>query len=129
MESLPAPMVPLVRPVLVLNGSLEIGGGPERKARVCRLLPCALGGVKLDALWIDAGWYETKWRPREPRESIGRTPRGIGTWKPDPVRFPRGIREVSDYIHGKGMKLILWFEPERVLSRKIPLGKVTPIGC
>jgi alpha-galactosidase len=62
-------------------------------------------GIKVDYLWIDAGWYEgDHWS----------TARGLGTWTPDPVRFPHGIREVSDYVHGKGMKLIVWFEPERV---------------
>jgi alpha-galactosidase len=107
----PAPMVPLVRPVLVLNGSLEMAAARNEKEFVDYYL--RLGGVKLDALWIDAGWYETK----EAAGSQGvdwAHARGIGTWKPDPVRFPRGIREVSDYVHGKGMKLILWFEPERV---------------
>jgi alpha-galactosidase len=30
------------------------------------------------------------------------------------VRFPKGIKAVSDYAHSKGMKLVLWFEPETV---------------
>ncbi|HEY3324299.1 MAG TPA: LamG-like jellyroll fold domain-containing protein [Planctomycetota bacterium] len=60
------------------------------------------GGVKLDYWWMDAGWYPCKdwWQ--------------VGTWEPDPARFPKGIRPVSDYAHSKGMKLVLWFEPERV---------------
>ncbi len=59
----------------------------------------------LDYWWMDAGWYPTDqgW-PK------------VGTWKPDPQRFPRGIRAVSDYAHAKGMKLVLWFEPERVVK-------------
>ena len=61
-------------------------------------------GVKLDYWWIDAGWY-----PCEPQG----WPR-VGTWKPDPVRYPKGLKEVADYVHGKGMKLVVWFEPERV---------------
>jgi len=66
-------------------------------------------GARMGYWWIDSGWYEgsdwwTDWW----------SAKGIGTWKPDPVRFPRGIREVSDYVHGRGMKLVLWFEPERV---------------
>lgn len=62
-------------------------------------------GEKIDYWWLDAGWY-----PAPPKMDWY----GVGTWKPDPVRFPHGIREVSDYVHSKGMKLILWFEPERV---------------
>lgn len=64
-------------------------------------------GEKVDYLWIDAGWYEGV----EPDWAAAK---GLGTWKPDPIRFPHGIREISDYAHSKGMKLVLWFEPERV---------------
>ena len=61
-------------------------------------------GVKLDYWWIDAGWY-----PCEPEG----WPR-VGTWEPDPNRYPKGLKEVADYVHAKGMKLVVWFEPERV---------------
>ncbi len=64
-------------------------------------------GEKVDYLWIDAGWYEGV----EPSWAAAK---GLGTWKSDPIRFPHGIREISDYVHAKGMKLVLWFEPERV---------------
>ena len=60
------------------------------------------GGAKLDYWWMDAGWYPCRDWPE------------TGTWEPDPKRFPRGIRAVSDYAHTKNMKLVLWFEPERV---------------
>jgi alpha-galactosidase len=60
------------------------------------------GGVKLDYWWMDAGWYpcDGNWW-------------NVGTWEPDPKRFPNGIRAVADHAHAKGMKLVLWFEPER----------------
>lgn len=63
-------------------------------------------GIKLDYFWVDAGWYEMeqKWYPAK----------GIGSWLPDPVRFPKGVREVSDHAHDRGLKFVLWFEPERV---------------
>jgi alpha-galactosidase len=32
----------------------------------------------------------------------------------DKKRFPTGLRGVSDYGHARGVKLIVWFEPERV---------------
>ena len=59
-------------------------------------------GAKLDYWWMDAGWYTCRDWPE------------TGTWEPDPVRFPRGIRAVSDHAHARGMKMVLWFEPERV---------------
>ena len=60
-------------------------------------------GVTQDYWWMDAGWYPCRgewWN--------------TGTWEPDKKRFPRGLRAVSDYAHSKGMKMVLWFEPERV---------------
>jgi alpha-galactosidase len=38
----------------------------------------------------------------------------VGTWEPDLKRFPQGLRAVTDYVHSKGLKSIVWFEPERV---------------
>ena len=60
--------------------------------------------VPFDYWWMDAGWY--------PCDPIG-WPK-VGTWEVDAKRFPKGIRAVSDYVHSKGAKLIVWFEPERV---------------
>ena len=63
------------------------------------------GRVKLDYWWIDAGWYPCRdgwWN--------------VGTWQPDPERYPHGIKPVSEYVHSQGMKLVVWFEPERVMA-------------
>jgi alpha-galactosidase len=59
--------------------------------------------IPLDYYWLDAGWFplRTGWW-------------NVGTWEPDPQRFPHGLRAVTDYAHGKGLKSIVWFEPERV---------------
>jgi alpha-galactosidase len=64
-------------------------------------------GLKLDYWWMDAGWY------------VGAAEKGwpwTGTWEVDrrPHRFPNGLRAISDHAHGKGVKTIVWFEPERV---------------
>jgi alpha-galactosidase len=81
--------------------------------------------IPIDFWWMDAGWY--------PCKSWGQT----GTWEPDLTRFPRGLRAVSDYARGKGVKTIVWFEPERVasgtwLSQKHPEwllgGKLLDLG-
>lgn len=60
-------------------------------------------GVQLDFWWMDAGWYAFRdgwWN--------------VGTWEVDRNRFPNGLRAVSDHAHEKGVKTLLWFEPERV---------------
>jgi alpha-galactosidase len=50
---------------------------------------------------IDAGWYtDENWWYK------------VGEWKPSPVRFPNGLREVTDYIRKKGMIPGIWLEIE-----------------
>lgn len=61
--------------------------------------------LPVDYFWIDAGWYECEknWA------------RWVGTWQPSATRFPQGLKPVADAVHQKGVKFILWFEPERVM--------------
>lgn len=61
-------------------------------------------GLKLDYWWMDAGWYDHH----------GRGWPQVGTWLVDSNRFPRGLRAVSDHAQKHGMKIVTWFEPERV---------------
>lgn len=61
-------------------------------------------GLKLDYWWMDAGWYL----------NYGKGWPQVGTWLVDSNRFPHGLRAVSDHAHAKGLKTLLWFEPERV---------------
>jgi alpha-galactosidase len=52
---------------------------------------------------MDAGWYinDGTWV-------------NTGTWEVDPARFPHGLRAISDHAHARGVKILVWFEPERV---------------
>jgi alpha-galactosidase len=60
-------------------------------------------GLKLDYWWMDAGWYvqQTGW-PQ------------TGTWEVDKTRFPKGFKPISNHAHARGVKILVWFEPERV---------------
>lgn len=62
-------------------------------------------GLKIDYWWMDAGWYiqQTGW-PQ------------VGTWEVDPKRFPDGFKPISKHAHEKGIKILVWFEPERVAA-------------
>ena len=60
-------------------------------------------GLFIDYWWMDAGWYVNK-------GSWGDT----GTWEVDQKRFPGGLRPISDHANNKGVKTLVWFEPERV---------------
>jgi len=55
--------------------------------------------------WMDAGWYMNN------GEWIN-----VGTWEVDRKRFPNGLRAITDHGHAKGVKSIVWFEPERVTA-------------
>ena len=61
--------------------------------------------IKIGHRWMDAGWYvnKTGWP-------------NTGTWEVDTNRFPHGLRAISDHAHAKGIKTIVWFEPERVTA-------------
>jgi len=63
-----------------------------------------------DTYWIDACWY-------------GRSGRDwwqeVGSWVIQPDRFPNGIKPIADAAHAKGMRFVLWFEPERVRKDSI----------
>ncbi|MCY2952431.1 MAG: NPCBM/NEW2 domain-containing protein [Planctomycetota bacterium] len=54
----------------------------------------------------DAGWY--------PCDGAG-WPK-VGTWEVDKKRWPKGLRQVSDWLKERGTKTITWFEPERVAA-------------
>jgi alpha-galactosidase len=59
--------------------------------------------LPIDFWWMDAGWYvnRTGWP-------------NTGTWEVDTNRFPRGLRAITDHAHARGIRSIVWFEPERV---------------
>ena len=60
-------------------------------------------GIDIDYWWMDAGWYvQEKGWPQ------------VGTWEVDTARFPNGLRPISDYAHERDIKILVWFEPERV---------------
>ena len=67
--------------------------------------------IPIDTWWIDAGWYPCY----SEKEGKRRWP-VTGSWRPDPERFPNGLKPVSDAAARVGADLLIWFEPERVRS-------------
>jgi alpha-galactosidase len=104
-HNLPRPGGKLPAPLLSTgtNGyTIEMQGANEQNEKEFMQQYFDLGW-KFDYWWMDAGWYPFKdgwWN--------------TGTWDPDPARFPHGFRLISDLAHAKGVKTIVWFEPERV---------------
>jgi alpha-galactosidase len=60
-------------------------------------------GLKIDYWWMDTGWYKCdgNWAK-------------AGTWEVDLKRFPGGLKAISRHARARGVKTLLWFEPERV---------------
>ncbi|HEY2151515.1 MAG TPA: glycoside hydrolase family 36 protein [Vicinamibacterales bacterium] len=68
---------------------------------------------------IDAGWYAGT-GVDGPFDFDS----GLGSWVPDPARFPNGLKPLTDYAHGLGMKFGLWVEPERTNLSLVGAGGV-----
>ena len=62
--------------------------------------------VGVEAYWLDAGWFQGVW------------PGGRGSWVPK-ADFPRGLRPLGDAAHARGIKFLLWFDPEAVAPDSI----------
>ncbi|HOJ40186.1 MAG TPA: alpha-galactosidase, partial [bacterium] len=63
----------------------------------------------LDTHWIDACWYG----------GSGQWWQEVGSWQVNRQKFPRGLKPIADLTHRKGMKFLLWFEPERVRKNSL----------
>jgi hypothetical protein len=55
-------------------------------------------GLGVELFVVDLGWA-----------------REIGDWREDPAKFPSGLRSLSDYVHGLGMKFGLHFALAEVM--------------
>ena len=106
-HNLPRPEGKPLRPEIAACSSHQFGemihaNEKNQKFFIDRYLEQA---IKLDYWWMDAGWYvnRTGWPD-------------VGTWEVDTKRFPGGLKAITDHAHQKGVKSIVWFEPERVVA-------------
>ena len=90
---------------------IQVMGSEEDIAYVDKFLEA---GIKPDLCWRDDQYMGKTWYP------------AMGTWEVDPKIFPNGFRPFSDWIHARGMKFVLWFEPERVGDPNSWLGTKHP---
>ncbi len=66
--------------------------------------------LDINVYWIDAGWFGP-----ESEDTFGEWGAHVGDWKFNPVTYPNELREISKRCHENGLKLLLWFEQERVM--------------
>ena len=92
----------VVTPPVTLNTWFVFNSGNDvteaNQLQVIEKLPA----IGVEGFWLDAGWFEGGW------------PRGVGSWVPKKESFPRGLRPLGDESHKRGLKFVVWFEPERV---------------
>lgn len=104
------------------NGELPIGpvsygvwGGEGADSQISQVKAITNRELGYDILWIDAGWngdgtkislstFDSAWGEN------------VGTWDDIDKLYPKGLIEVSDFVHEKGMGMLLWFEPERAFK-------------
>ncbi|MBO4593690.1 MAG: alpha-galactosidase [Bacteroidaceae bacterium] len=64
-----------------------------------------------DFRWFDAGWYFDPAGRTVPTNWWGT----VGSWELDTIKWPgHSLRESNEACHKAGMKVLMWFEPERV---------------
>ena len=97
-----------IEPIIAasVHGTYSFEGTNESNM-VSFVAAMANAALPVDYMWIDAGWYDlngtTSWV-------------NVGTWEPDPMRYPNGMAPLANYARSFGYKFLLWFEPERVTS-------------
>ena len=74
--------------------------------------------IGFETFWMDAGWYGAD-RPVDVFQVFGKEDWFLhaGNWRVNQVPHPDGLglKPISDAAHAKGMKFLLWFEPERAV--------------
>ena len=88
---------------------LTVRTGITAEIAICNIHRFQQLDLHPDAYWMDAGWY-TRNAVHNSQMNWHYT---SGTWRPDPERFPDGLRPIADEAHKAGAKFLVWFEPER----------------
>ena len=60
--------------------------------------------IGVELFVIDDGWFGQRHHDRA----------GLGDWYVNEDKFPKGLQDLIDHVHGLGMKFGLWIEPEMV---------------
>ena len=99
-------------PLLPMTAS----GGNKTDANMLMIIEKATRAFKdinFDTFWVDAGWYGNE--TDVPQETnCGPYWWNVGDWRPNPWMHPDGnMKKVARAANKKGMKFLLWFEPER----------------
>jgi alpha-galactosidase len=76
--------------------------------------------IGVEVFYVDAGWWVGNPQRRDRFSS------GLGNWRENRDKFPRGLKAFADDIRARGMHFGLWVEPERVDMRTATTGTWQP---
>ena len=95
----------------------HVGWGGMKTSTSLRLIDqISKENLGFENFWMDAGWYGAD-RPVAEFQVFGEEDWFLhaGNWRINRVAHPDGLRPISDAAHARGMKYLLWFEPERAV--------------
>ncbi len=92
--------------------SAMIWGGMTSEEMLRRVELIKENKLPYEYFWIDAGWYGMS-KPSL-NEYQGDWGQYTGDWRISPYTHPNGLKDVAKAVHDAGMKLLIWFEFERV---------------
>jgi alpha-galactosidase len=98
---------------IIFNDYMNCLMGDPTEEKVLPLLkPAAQCGAEYYVM--DAGWYadDNDWWD------------DVGAWEPSTRRFPKGLKDLLDKIHGAGLKVGIWVEPEVIGVRSSAAGEL-----
>jgi len=85
--------------------------------RLARLADAGFA-IGVERFVVDDGWFNGRANDQT----------SLGDWTPDPVRFPKGLDQLIDYVGELNMDFGLWVEPEMV-SPDSDLYRAHPDWC
>ena len=94
--------------------AFELWGGltsEEMKKRISEFMETEIG---FEDVWIDAGWYGQCTNCDD--TFSGDWSKCTGDWEVNTRVHPEELRDVMKAAEDAGMRLMLWFEPERAIS-------------
>jgi len=94
--------------------AFELWGGLTTDEMVKRINELAEYDVKFEDIWIDAGWYGECTKCDE--AFTGDWSMHTGEWEVNSRVHPDGFLKVREAAEKAGMRLMLWFEPERAVK-------------
>lgn len=94
--------------------AFELWGGLGSELMKKRINEIKKYDIKFEDVWLDAGWYGNCAKCDEPFS--GDWGEHLGEWEINSRVHPSGLTDVSECAGNAGMKLMLWFEPERAVN-------------